>query len=178
MAEVVLVFSEPIIKDGRAYNAQVCGRPVGHIWEGWIEFAATVGREVFRTARETTQPNRDALEYWAGGLSMTYLEAALTRAMDPSLVAPREVVATPHFAGPAPSVVRPESVVPTRAVLDPHSIAAKGETYLRQQLGALHAQRLRDIVRDYNLADASVDLETLTQSELIELIVEAVVGPV
>jgi hypothetical protein len=178
MAEVVCVFTEPVVDNGRAYNAQVCGRRVGHIWEGWIEFASTDGREVLRTARETTQPNREAIEYWAGGLSMTYLEAALTCAMEPSLVAPREVIATPHFAGPAPSVVRPERVVPTRAVLDPYAVAAKGETHLRQQLGALHAQRLRDIVRDYNLANPSVDLETLTQSALIELIVDAVVRSV
>jgi hypothetical protein len=40
MAEVVFVFAEPVVKDSRAYNAQVCGRPVGHIWEGDIGPAA------------------------------------------------------------------------------------------------------------------------------------------
>jgi hypothetical protein len=110
MAEVVLVLSVPVVKDGQAYNAQVCGRPAGHLWEGWIEFASSDGREVLRTARETTQPHRDALDYWATGLSMMYLEAALTRALDPSLVVPRHLFATPHFAGPAPSVVRPDPV--------------------------------------------------------------------
>jgi hypothetical protein len=77
---------------------------------------------------------------------MTYLEAALTRAMDPSVVAPREVIATPHFAGPAPSVVRSERAVPMRAVLDPYSVAAKGETYLRQQL-ARYTHSVSEILR-------------------------------
>jgi hypothetical protein len=177
MAEVVFVFTEPVVTEGREYHAQVCGRPAGHVWEGWIEFAATDGAEVLRTARETTQPDRDALEYWARGLSMTYLESALTRAMDPSRVAPRDVIATPHFTGPAPSVVTPEPVVVSPAVVDPYSVAAKGEEYLRQKLNALGARHLRNIVRAYELADESTDLEVLTESELIELIVAAVASP-
>ena len=33
-----------------------------------------------RTGQETSQPNRWALDYWAGGLEPVYLEGALTRA--------------------------------------------------------------------------------------------------
>jgi hypothetical protein len=175
MAEVVYVFTEPLVINGRAYDVQVCGRSAGNIWEGWIEFEGTDG-EVLRTARETTQPNRDDLVYWAGGLSITYLEGAYARALNPSVVGVPEVVATPHFDEPAPSVIAPEPVIPDRAVLDPYSVAEKGETLLRKELGALHPWRLRDVVRAYELADESVDLEVLTQAELIELIVAKVVA--
>lgn len=175
MAEVVYVFTGPLVVDGRAHNVQVCGRSAGHVWEGWIEFEGTDG-EVLRTARETTQPNRDNLVYWAGGLSITYLEGAYARALNPSVDGGTEVVAAPHFDAPAPAVITPEPVVPHRAVLDPFSVAENGETLLRQELGALHAWRLRDIVRAYELADPSVDLEALSEAELIEVIVSEVVA--
>jgi hypothetical protein len=177
MAEVIFIFTEPIVGDGGAYNAQVCGRAAGHIWEGWIEFEGAHS-EVLRTARETTQPDRHALVYWASGLSMTYLEGALARALNPSVVVRAAVVAMPHFEEPAPAVVTPEPVVADRAVLDPYSVAEKSETLLRQELGALRAWRLRDIVRAYDLADRSVDVEALTEAELIELIVAKVVPAV
>ena len=50
-------------------------------WEGWLEFvpAGGVGREL-RTGQETTQPNRDAVAYWAGGLEPIYFEGAFARA--------------------------------------------------------------------------------------------------
>ena len=177
MAEVILIFTEPIVAEGRSYDAQVCGRPAGHIWEGWIEFKSADGT-VLRTARETTQPVREALEYWAGGLSMTYLEGALRRALNPSVVTPAVVVSTPYFEEPAPAVVSPEPIIADRAVLDPYSVAEKGETLLRQELGALRAWRLRDIVRGYDLADPSLDLEALNESELTDLIVAKVMPAV
>ena len=51
-------------------------------WEGWIEFhpADDSAARVLRTDRETTQPNRQALVYWASGLEPLYLEGALARA--------------------------------------------------------------------------------------------------
>ena len=50
-------------------------------WEGWLEFkpAGGTGRDL-RTGRETTQPNRDAVVYWASGLEPIYFEGAFTRA--------------------------------------------------------------------------------------------------
>jgi hypothetical protein len=36
---------------------------------------------VRRSAVETTQPNREALAYWASGLEPVYLEGALERAI-------------------------------------------------------------------------------------------------
>ena len=60
-----------------AYGA---GRDDG-TWEGWVEFhpAAGVG-PVLRTERETSQPNREALDYWASGLEPVYMEGAFARA--------------------------------------------------------------------------------------------------
>jgi hypothetical protein len=68
--------------DGRIWRARVYGRPLGEVWEGWIEFVAGDG-SVATTARETTQPDRRALAYWASGLEPIYLEGALARALDP-----------------------------------------------------------------------------------------------
>ena len=178
MAEVVRTIAEPIRLDGTPYRVQVCGGPNGHMWEGWIEFAAADGSDVRRTSRETTQPDRDALVYWADGLSGTYLEGAMARTLTPPKAKVREL-ATPYFEGPEVSRFvevtqnhRPTTV--TRAVLDPFSVGAKGEDLLRSELGALRAWHLRNIIQYYDLADPSVDLEPLTAPELIELIVSAV----
>lgn len=68
--------------DGHPYRALAMGeqRPDG-TWVGWLEFAPRGGRGLIRkTPIETTQPNRRALEYWAGGLEPVYLEGALERA--------------------------------------------------------------------------------------------------
>jgi len=174
MAEVVFVFTEPIVADGAEYDAQVCGRRVGNVWEAWIEFEDADG-EALRTRRETTQPNRAALLHWARNLSMTYLEGALLRALDPSAEIPA-VADRPHFDGPAPSV-HTEPVVTRDAVLDPYAVAANGEIALREQLGALGARHLRNIIRAYNLADPGGDLRALTKLELIDMIVATVVTP-
>ena len=50
-------------------------------WNGWLVFEPEeAGKPVIRTDRETTQPEREDLEYWAGGLEPIYLEGALSRA--------------------------------------------------------------------------------------------------
>jgi hypothetical protein len=49
-------------------------------WEGWIEFLTETGQRVV-TDRETTQPSKDAVGYWATGLEPVYLEGALERAV-------------------------------------------------------------------------------------------------
>jgi hypothetical protein len=178
MAQVVRVIDDRLLLDGVPYSAQVCGRPNGHLWEGWIEFIAADGSDVRRTPRETTQPDRDALVYWAQGLSMTYLEGAMARTLTRLKVTVREVP-KPYFDAPAPSpvVVGAHGEPPTevdRAVLDPFSVGAKGEHLLRAELGALRDWHLRNIIRAYDLADPSLDLERLSAPELIELIVAGV----
>jgi hypothetical protein len=49
-------------------------------WAGWIEFVTETGQRVV-TDRETTQPSREAVAYWATGLEPIYLEGALERAV-------------------------------------------------------------------------------------------------
>ena len=173
MAEVVFAFEPHVAIDGVPYAARVVGRPDRHLWEGWIEFVRTDGGDVRRTPRETTQPDRDALVYWATGLSRTYLEGALHRALEPPPRRRVEVVPEPYFDSPAPSSV-PDVVMSDYAVLDPFSVGEKGEDLLRRELGALADWHLRNIVRAYRLADPMLNLERLSQPELVELIVGAV----
>ena len=72
--------------DGRRYRARTYGeqRRDG-TWGGWIEFVAadaTAASRTLRTGQETSQPDRKAVEYWAGGLEPVYLEGALSRARE------------------------------------------------------------------------------------------------
>ena len=70
--------------DGHAYTARAMGRlRAGRtVWEGWLEFSPVGGRGIVRRSPiETTQPNRDALTYWASGIEPVYLEGALERAI-------------------------------------------------------------------------------------------------
>jgi hypothetical protein len=74
--------SEVTDPDGHVYRARAFGRPrKDGTWIGWIEFTPRSGNGLTRrTGMETTQPNRDALEYWTGGIEPVYLEGALERA--------------------------------------------------------------------------------------------------
>ncbi|HEX5732060.1 MAG TPA: hypothetical protein VF131_04415 [Blastocatellia bacterium] len=81
MAEMIQQYVEKMVDpSGTSYDVFAYGerRPEGN-WEGWIEFHSADGR-VLRTARETTQPNRAALAYWASGLEPLYFEGAFARA--------------------------------------------------------------------------------------------------
>ena len=173
MAEVIHVFDATVLVDGTPYVAQVVGRPDGHIWEGWIEFASQDGTNALRTRRETTQPDRAALEYWATGLSPTYLEGALQRALEPSPARAASAMPEPLFEAPAPSPMA-DLYAADRAVLDPFSVAAKGEMLLRNELSALRGWHLRNIIRGYRLAPDDANLEALDEPALIEVIVTGV----
>jgi len=68
--------------DGISYNVSAYGeaRQDGN-WEGWLEFRPDKGISgTLRTGRETTQPDKSALAYWASGLEPIYFEGALQRA--------------------------------------------------------------------------------------------------
>lgn len=76
--------SEIADADGHLYSARAMGRQrKGRtVWEGWLEFAPLGGRGIVRRSPvETTQPNREALAYWASGIEPVYLEGALERAI-------------------------------------------------------------------------------------------------
>ena len=90
MPELIHTHSARVVGPaGVLYEAQTYGEPQrGGTWNGWLEFrpvsprANIDGVDVLRTDRETTQPDRRALDYWAGGLEPVYLEGALARARD------------------------------------------------------------------------------------------------
>lgn len=82
---VLMVKFDEAISDaaGAMYFAQAAGRQrEDGLWEGWLEFIPEkeTGRPV-SSERETTQPNRTDLEYWAQGLTRVYLQGALARAL-------------------------------------------------------------------------------------------------
>ena len=83
--EIIHEFASEIADaDGHAYTAQARGRQrKGQtVWEGWLEFTPLGGRGMVRRSQvETTQPNREALAYWASGIEPVYLEGALERAI-------------------------------------------------------------------------------------------------
>ena len=67
--------------DGTVYVILAHGdRRDDGMWEGWLEFQPLDGGLPRRTGRETTQPNREALIYWASGLEPIYFEGAFERA--------------------------------------------------------------------------------------------------
>lgn len=88
MAELIHTHSARIKGPGGApYEARIYGNArTDGTWIGWLEFRRVSARDaadeprVLRTDRETTQPDRVALEYWAGGLEPIYLEGAFARA--------------------------------------------------------------------------------------------------
>lgn len=81
MTELIQTYTE-VIRDSRGeeFTASAHGEErEGGTWEGWLEFRTASG-EVRRTGRETTQPNLEALRYWASGLEPLYLDGAFARA--------------------------------------------------------------------------------------------------
>ena len=173
MAEVLYPFEPPIRgRDGREYHARVHGRAAdGGLWEGWIEFEPIEGGERLETGRETTQPNRGDLVYWATGLRTTYLEGALDRALGGTVASGERVTDR------ALESIRPEpqlTAAEPRPVMDPFAVYAEGPNILRQQLNALSAPQLRAIARTYGLAPDPARLELLGKPELAMLIAEGV----
>ena len=82
MAEAIHVFQTIVSHAGREWTVEAWGegRADGR-WEGWLVFVPADGSPPLATPRETTQSNRQALGYWAGGLAPTYLEGAFSRAV-------------------------------------------------------------------------------------------------
>jgi hypothetical protein len=178
MAEVIVEYDVELSgPDKNLYEARACGRlRADKLWEGWVEFVPLRGGATIRTARETTQPSRETLEYWATGLTDPYLDGALMRTLKPKPVAPRrhEITTRPAFEGPAEPVSFSQTA-PVGAVLNPFDVYEEGDHILRQQLMALDEGHLRNIIRAHDLADLSPEeLRAYTHSELVALIVSGV----
>jgi hypothetical protein len=179
VAEVLTRFTSTVsTTDGIRYAAQACAAPnTDGLWEGWIEFVPVDGGPALRSPRETTQPNRRDAQYWATGLTAVYLEGALARALNPLVAKLPAPPTEPIFDGPAEAPVHTRSTKSPAvdAVLDPFSVYEKGEALLRQELSALSAYHLVNILLAYELTDQPVAvLNNMTADELAELIVRKV----
>lgn len=174
MAEVFVTYNDPITDGGITYRARACGREMDDgRWEGWIEFEPLDGSTVLRSGRETTQPNRTDTAYWATGLTPVYLEGALDRALNPLRPPPPVIEEVPAFDGPAPAF--DDTIPRAESVLNPFSVYRKGEALLRNQLAALAAWHLVNIITAYDLSHLPAhELERMHPMQLIELIVMAV----
>ena len=172
MAEVLLEFeNEFTSRDGTRYEARVCGRGrEDGTWEGWLEFEPKLGGTPLRTGRETTQPNRRLLHYWATGLTAGYIDGALLRTTSklPDLRPRGARTLRPAYGEPAGSAAAAPAPRPARAVLDPFAVYAEGDHVLEGQLEALDAGQLRNIVRAYGLgASRWGTLESMSRAELV-----------
>ena len=175
MAEVLYEFATPIAgEDGRTYMARACGDEMrGGLWQGWIEFIPMGRGEPVRSARETTQPNRQDARYWASGLTPIFLEGSLRRALNPFVrPAPRNVLPA-LFDSPAPNarVASP----PVETVLNPFSLFRKGESLLRRRLAALSGWHLVNIIAAHGLSDRDPSLiAAMEPAALVEVIINGV----
>jgi hypothetical protein len=182
VAEVLVRFTQPTRgESGDLYWARAVGEIADDgLWDGWIEFSRESDNKVLRTQRETKQPNRADLLYWAEGLTDIYLEGALVRALTPP---------SPRPASP-PGTVRPRSVaytrekaarlssiaIKTRVVLDPYVTYGEGEELLRKQLHALRHDHLQNIVDVYQMSGEheSSWARYASDDELVEHIIDTV----
>jgi hypothetical protein len=178
MAQTLIRFDTPVThRDGRQYRAQACGRERDNgQWEAWLEFQDVETGEVFRSQRETTQPDQKDTVYWATGLTPVYLEGALDRILNLPKMREPEPVPPPHFDGPAPRRRAKASDRSDRdPVLNPFSVYEKNPDLLAQELTALRGFHLRQIIRDFGLVDErDVELEAMTEPELGSLILQRV----
>jgi len=75
MAEVVHEFTDPVGE----FRVRAFAEKRGNVWIGWLEFCPKRGKPL-KTGEETSQPTKEAVEYWATGLEPVYLEGAIERA--------------------------------------------------------------------------------------------------
>jgi hypothetical protein len=176
MAEVLLEFQTPVIGPDGSYLARAVGAEVpGGNWQGWIEFTPISGGEPLCSPRETTQPNRADIVYWATGVTNVYLEGALSRARTPLPAPAQPPMPPPAFDAPARRRFAAPRKEAGASVLDPFSVFEKGEAQLRRQLGALSWWRLVDIIVDYGLSnDSRASLGRMPPFALVETIVTGV----
>ena len=184
MSEILVKFDEPIsAPDGRKYFAQAAGKETdGGLWEGWLEFLPVdESSEALCSERETTQPNRKNLDYWAQGLTVVYLQGALGRALakqNPPRVTTEERSEASRFPAPR-HVSRPPSSASfkPRPILDPFAVYAQGEHILRSELGALSRDQVETIATAYGFTPARRQTDgngNSDGSDLVDLVVNGV----
>jgi hypothetical protein len=174
MAEVLHDYGLIRSKNGATYHVRAVGSPMNDtMWQGWLEFESAHGDVTLRSGRETTQPNRTDLVYWATGLTTVFLEGSLDRTLNPLVRPVAAPVKPPAFDGPAPaSTTGPPTA---DAILNPFSVYRKGEQLLRDQLAALSAWHLVNIILAHDMSEMPVEeLNVMPPEQLIELIVNGV----
>lgn len=78
--ELIHTFTAAVVDElGRTWHGRAYGRSDDNMWFGWMAFTDDAG-ETVETDVETSQPNREALVYWATGVEPIYLQGALARA--------------------------------------------------------------------------------------------------
>lgn len=174
MAEVFVRFETVVIDPhGSRWVPRVCGREqTGGLWEGWIEFEPVdgSGRSV-HTPHESIQPNRNDLMYWAQGLTQTYLEGALRRALSPTRTPEAHAIAA-LLLNESAAVNASEAAAPI-PVLNPFDVYHQGEDVLVRQLAALSMSRLREIAIGYGFASRQA-ADAATAEILVSKIVDGV----
>ena len=85
MERLLQEFERRITDDqGTIYRVFLFGRSrPADTWVGWLVFERISDGQRFSTDVETTQPNAEAVVYWATGLTDIYFDGALVRAMTP-----------------------------------------------------------------------------------------------
>jgi hypothetical protein len=102
-----------------------------------------------------------------------YLEGALRRALEPAPEVVIEPLPPPVYSAPARSRPQTPAASEPEAVLDPYSVYQQGGSdLLLEELSALSAGHLRQIIRAYSLAEQSVVLDNMGRGELMALITE------
>jgi hypothetical protein len=176
MAELLVAYEAPVSDASGTYRARAVGRQGDDgMWEGWLEFEPLGStRKVIVTSIESRQPEKVHLVYWATGLQPTYLEGALARARNPTVVRVR-VAEQAESDAPAPRIVKvPTDPLAPAAVLDPIEIGRKNLNILDQELRALDRPRLLNIIAAYQLNPAGEDLSWMSDAQLVRFIVVAV----
>ncbi|HJZ84133.1 MAG TPA: hypothetical protein VKN99_03140 [Polyangia bacterium] len=117
--------------EGRRYACRAYGQPrPDDLWEGWfVFFPVDNGRRALATDRETTQPRRQHLAYWADGISKTFLEGALARALRlrPEALLERRA----YWAGEEAAQARIEAELYERAAVEARAQAERAERLQR-----------------------------------------------
>jgi hypothetical protein len=176
MAELLVAYETPVSDASGTYRARAVGRQGNDgMWEGWLEFEPVESPgKVIVTSIESRQPEKVHLVYWATGLQPIYLEGALGRARNPTVVRVR-VAEHAESDAPAPRIVKVAAEPPMRAaVLDPIEIGRKNLGILDQELRALDRPRLLNIIAAYNLNPAGEDVLWMSDAQLVRFIVVAV----
>jgi len=182
MSEILVKFDEPIsTPDRRKFFAQAAGKETdGGLWEGWLEFVPVDdSSDAVCSERETTQPNRKNVEYWAQGLTKVYLEGALSRALKSSGVPRERTQQSPEpsrFPAPRQGSRAPLGTVSgRRPILDPFAVYAQGEHILRSELGALSRDQVEAIATAYGfMTPASTATGSAARASLVDTVVDGV----